>query len=74
MRLIYLILLLLFVGAVCVFAFQNKDDVTIRYLDRSESYPLAAVVGVVYGLGMFTGWTVVGLVKRSFQRATERRD
>jgi lipopolysaccharide assembly protein A len=73
MRLIYFLLLVIFIAAIAVFAVQNKDEVTIKYLDRSENLPLPAVVGAAYLLGMFTGWTVVGLLKRSFQRVTERR-
>jgi lipopolysaccharide assembly protein A len=73
MRAIYAILLLIFVAAVVVFALQNMEPVTIKYLDRSESFALSAVIGAVYVLGMLTGWTIVGIVKRSFQRVTERR-
>lgn len=73
MRVIYFLLLLIFIAAVAVFAVQNKEDITIKYLDRSAELPLPVVVGGAYALGMFTGWTVVGLLKRSFQRVTERR-
>ncbi len=70
----YLVLLLLFVAAVGIFAFQNGDDVTIKYFNQNQALPLPALVGAVYLLGMLTGWTVVGLVKKSVQRVTERRD
>jgi uncharacterized membrane protein YciS (DUF1049 family) len=73
MRTFYAVLLLIFVAAIVIFALQNMEEITIKYLDRSSNFPLAAVVGAVYVLGMFTGWTVVGLIKRSLQRATERR-
>jgi uncharacterized membrane protein YciS (DUF1049 family) len=74
MRFIYFLLLVVFIGAVAVFAVQNQGEVTIKYLNRSENFPLSGVVAAVYLLGMFTGWTVVGLLKRSFRRVTERRD
>ncbi len=74
MRFIYFILLLAFLAAVGIFALQNKEDVTLKYLDQSKSFPLPAVIGAVYLLGMLTGWTVVGLIKRSMQRMTERRE
>jgi uncharacterized membrane protein YciS (DUF1049 family) len=73
MRFIYFLLLLLFIAAIVVFAVQNQGDVTVKYLNRSEAFPLAGVVAAVYLLGMFTGWTVVGFFKRSVQRVTERR-
>jgi uncharacterized membrane protein YciS (DUF1049 family) len=74
MRFIYFLLLVAFIGAVAVFAVQNQGEVTIKYLNRSESFPLSGVVAVVYVLGMFTGWTVIGLLRRSFRGVTERRD
>ena len=74
MRVIYLLLLLVFVAAVGLFAYQNNEKITLKYLDRSQEFPLPAVIGAVYVLGMFTGWTVVGILKRSLRRATERRE
>jgi uncharacterized membrane protein YciS (DUF1049 family) len=73
MRFIYFLLLLLFIAAVVVFAIQNKDPVAIKYLDRSDSYPMAGIVGVVYVLGMLTGWTIVGILRRSLRRISERQ-
>jgi uncharacterized membrane protein YciS (DUF1049 family) len=46
--------------------------VTLRYLDRSVSSPLSLLIGVVYFLGMLTGWTVVGVVRRSLRRISDR--
>jgi uncharacterized membrane protein YciS (DUF1049 family) len=71
-RIIYAIFLLVFVAAVGVFAWQNQDAIPINYLNRSVQYPMAAVVGVAYVLGMLTGWTVVGFVKSSMRRVTDR--
>jgi lipopolysaccharide assembly protein A len=73
MKLFYFLLLVLLIGAIVVFAVQNKDEVSIKYVDRSASFPLSAVVGAAYILGMFTGWTIIGLLRRSFQRVTEHR-
>ncbi|HVK08557.1 MAG TPA: LapA family protein [Gemmataceae bacterium] len=73
MRFFYLLLLVVFVAAVAIFAYQNNVDTEIKYLDNSKSLPLPALIGIVYGLGMLTGWTVVGLVRRTFRRATEER-
>ena len=73
MKLFYFLLLVVFIAAVTILAVQNKDPVMIKFLDRSESYPLSAVVGASYVLGMFTGWTIVGLLRRSFRRVTEHR-
>lgn len=72
MRVICLVILLVVVAAVAVFAVQNSEDVTLQYLDRSASCPMSLLIAVVYLLGMVSGWTVVGLLRRSFRRVTER--
>lgn len=74
MRLFYFLLLVAFVVVVTVVVLQNREDVTLRFYDRSETFSLPVVIGVIYVLGMFTGWTVVGLLKRSVQRITERQN
>jgi len=74
MRFIYLLILLVVLAAVVVFAVQNNEAVTLRYLDRSLSSTLPVLIAVVYVLGMLTGWTVVGFLRRSFRRVTERRE
>jgi uncharacterized membrane protein YciS (DUF1049 family) len=72
MRVIYFLLLLILVVAVAVFAVQNNEIVTLRYLDRSVTTSLPILIAVVYLLGMVSGWTVVGFLKRSLKRVTER--
>ena len=74
MRVICFILLLLLLGAVGVFAYQNRDAVTIHYLDRSISIPVAVLIGGVYLAGMLTGWTVVGVLRRSIERVAVDTD
>lgn len=71
MRVFYLLVLLAIVVALGIFAWQNDHTVTLHYLDRSLSSPLSLLIGVVYLLGMLSGWTVVGFLKRSVQRVTE---
>ena len=73
MRVVYLVILLIVVAAVAIFALQNNEEITIWYLDRSLSSPLPILMAAVYLLGMLSGWTVVGFLKRTVQRVTERR-
>jgi uncharacterized membrane protein YciS (DUF1049 family) len=73
MRIVYLLILLLIIAAGVVFAVQNNETITLRYLDRSVSTTLPLLIAVVYLLGMLSGWTVVGVVKHSLRRVTERR-
>src|SRR5437879_5805018 len=72
MRFVYWFILLMVVVVIAVFAVQNNEDVTLRYLDRSFSTSLPILVGAVYLLGMVSGWTVVGLLTRSLRRVTQR--
>jgi uncharacterized integral membrane protein len=72
MRAVYLIILLLLLAALCIFAFQNRGDVTIHYLDRSLTCTMAVLVVAVYLVGMVTGWTVIGFMRRSIRRISER--
>jgi putative membrane protein len=72
MRGLYLLILLVLLGATTVFALQNQEAVTLRYLDRSVSSPLSLLIGIVYFSGMLTGWTVIGVVRRSLHRISAR--
>ena len=65
MRVVYFLILLILLGAIGVFALQNRETITLQYLDRSIACPLALLIGIVYGLGMVSGWTVVGLMQRT---------
>jgi uncharacterized integral membrane protein len=69
MRSFFFFILVLLAVALGVFAIQNLDMVTIQFFDWTASYPLAIVLGIVYVLGMISGWTVVGFVRRSLRRA-----
>jgi uncharacterized membrane protein YciS (DUF1049 family) len=71
MRVIYFIVLLLLFGALGIFILQNRDVVTLHYLDRSISTTMPILIGVVYFAGMLTGWTVVGFFRRSIRRVSE---
>jgi uncharacterized membrane protein YciS (DUF1049 family) len=72
MRAFYFLVLLAILAAVGLFAWQNDDTVTLRFLDWNLSTRLSLLIGVVYLLGMLSGWTVLGFVKRSVQRVTQR--
>jgi uncharacterized integral membrane protein len=74
MRFLCFLFLLAFAGAVAAFAYENQQEITLRFLNWSGSYALPVVIGAAYVLGMLSGWTVVGMLRRSFHRATESRD
>ena len=72
MRLIYFFLLLLLGGTVAHFVLQNDEPITLHYLGQSLEWSPAVLLGVVYLLGMVSGWTVVRLVQHSLRRVSER--
>lgn len=78
MRFVWFLLFLIFVTIVGVFAFENSEPVAINYLDQSLSVqsihlPMSVLIGGVYVLGMFTGWAVIGFLKRTVQHVTEAK-
>jgi lipopolysaccharide assembly protein A len=73
MRFVYFVILLIVLAEVVVFAVQNNETVTLNYLDRSVSSSVPVLIAVVYLLGMVSGWTVVGFLRRPLRRVTERR-
>jgi lipopolysaccharide assembly protein A len=74
MRFVYFLFLLLILAAIAVFVVQNNENVNLTYLQWSVTLPMAVVVGAAYVLGMLSGWTVVGFMKRSFEQVTARTD
>jgi uncharacterized integral membrane protein len=73
MRFLCFLFLIAFAGAVGIFAWQNQQEITLQFFEWTTTASVAAAVGVAYGLGMLSGWSVVGIVRRSFRRVTEER-
>ena len=74
MRWFYLVLLLVIVAVIVVFIAQNHEAQTVTFFNRSLTAPLSLFFVAVYLLGMWSGGTVVGFVKRAYQRATGHED
>jgi uncharacterized integral membrane protein len=74
MRFIYFLFLIAFLAAVGIFAYQNQQSANLEFLNWSITQPMALVIGAVYVLGMFSGWTIVGMLKRSFERVTDDQE
>lgn len=73
MRWVYLALLLAILAGFVVFALLNNEPTTVDIFGRSLTAPLSWLFLAAYFLGMFTGGTVVGFVRRAYQRATEHK-
>lgn len=71
MRVFSLVLLVAFAGAVGYFAYLNNHAINLNLFGRVLDVWVPALVGVVYAFGMFTGWAVVGLLRRSWARVAE---
>jgi uncharacterized integral membrane protein len=71
MRFLCFLFLLAFAGAVAVFAYQNQHDATVTFLNWQLTQPIALVVAASFGLGMLSGWSIVGMLRRSIHRASE---
>ena len=72
MRALYISVLIIIVAALAIFAYQNNESVTLQYFRRSITLPISLLIVAVYLLGMLSGWTVVGFLRRSWRRAMER--
>ena len=71
MRWVYLVLLVVIVTMIVVFVAQNRDNETLVFFNQSFTAPLSLFFVAVYLLGMWTGGTVVGFVKRAYKKATD---
>jgi uncharacterized integral membrane protein len=69
MRWIHLAVIILFVLAMVIFAFQNLNVVTVAFLGFAARAPLALLVVIVYLLGAATGGSLIALLRRSYERS-----
>ena len=70
MRYILAAILLIFLGAVGIFALQNLESISVRFLTWAFKAPFAFLAVVIYVLGMLSGWSVVGFLRRSIRRVS----
>jgi lipopolysaccharide assembly protein A len=64
-RWLYLAIIVIFLGALVIFVFQNTDNVSVSFLSGAISLPLALVVIVAYLLGALSGGSLYALLRRS---------
>jgi uncharacterized integral membrane protein len=74
MRWVYLVLLLVIVAIIVVFVAQNREDATVEFINQRLTAPLSVYFVAVYFLGMWSGGTVVGFLKRTYKHATGREE
>jgi lipopolysaccharide assembly protein A len=71
MRLLCFLFLVAFVGAVVAFAMQNQQEITLSFFKWNMTLSVAIVAGGAFLLGMLSGWSVVGMLRRSLRRVTD---
>jgi uncharacterized integral membrane protein len=74
MRWVYLVLLVVVVTSIVVFIAENRENETVTFFNQKITAPLSLIFVAVYFLGMWSGGTVVGFVKRAYHRATEHEE
>ena len=67
MRYLLAAMLVVFLGCLTVFAVQNTQQVTVRFLNWSLTAPFALLTVGVYLLGMISGWNVVAFLRQSIR-------
>jgi uncharacterized integral membrane protein len=73
MRLLSFLFLVVIVGALGLFASENSEAVSVQFWSWRATYSLALVLGAAFVLGMLGGWSILGAVRRSAARVTDRR-
>jgi hypothetical protein len=73
MRAICFLFLIVFIAVIGALVYLNSHSVTVSlpFTNRTPEVSFPLLVGGAYLLGMFSGWSVVGMLKRSWQRVTE---
>ena len=59
---LYLSFTILAFGAITLFALQNLDPISVKFLSASIEIPKVAVISGSYLLGMITGWGLFRLL------------
>jgi len=65
MRLVYFLFLCVFVGAALLLAYENQQEVSLTFFNNTIRTSVPMLVGLTYLAGMASGWTVVGILRRS---------
>ncbi|MBN9517690.1 LapA family protein [bacterium] len=71
MRALSFLFLVAFAAAIGYFAYTNDRTVSVNLAGRLVEVSVPVLAGAVYLLGMFTGWAVVGVLRRSWRRVAE---
>ena len=68
MRGLYFLFLLAFAGGAGLLAYENQQEVRLTVWQTTVTTNVPILVGLTYLAGMLSGWTVVGIIRRSMYR------
>ncbi len=68
MRYLLGLILLIFLGAIGLFAVQNTQAITVKFWNWGLTAPVALLAIGAYLLGMISGWYVVAFLRGSISR------
>ncbi|VTS03192.1 Uncharacterized protein OS=Singulisphaera acidiphila (strain ATCC BAA-1392 / DSM 18658 / VKM B-2454 / MOB10) GN=Sinac_0259 PE=4 SV=1 [Gemmata massiliana] len=71
MRFISGLFLIALVAVLALLTYENSSVTRVNAWSWNWDVPLPLLVAGVYVLGMVSGWWLIGLTKRSWQRVTE---
>lgn len=71
MRALSFLFLVAFAAVVGLFAYQNNHSITVNVFGQDQVVWVPLLAAAAYGLGMFTGWAVIGMLRRSWTRVAE---
>jgi len=74
MRLLCFLFLVAFTGAVVIFAMENRQQTTVSFWTWETTTSVAVIAGASYLLGMLSGWSIVGMLRRSLRRVETPRE
>jgi putative membrane protein len=69
MRWVHMAVIIVFVAAIIVFAWQNFQITTVSFLGFSVRAPLALLAVIIYVVGMVTGGSLWAMLRRAFSGA-----
>ena len=72
MRFLQAVIFLALLLAIGVFAVQNTGLITINFLTWNLAQPVALVTIAIYLMGMLSGWSILGFMRRSLRKVTQR--
>ena len=72
MRYLLGLILLIFLGAVGLFAVQNTQPITVKFWNWGVTAPVALLAVGVYLLGLISGWNVVAFLRSSISQVRSR--